>query len=36
MESNQPRQKWLPMYTLVLLLNLAYIIIFYFITQAFS
>jgi len=32
----EPKQKWSHMYTAVLLANLLYIIIFYFITASFS
>ena len=36
MNTDQPKQKWLPIYTLVLVANLIYIILFYFITQAYA
>ena len=36
MNSDQPKKKWQPIYTLVLAANLVYIIIFYFITQAYN
>ena len=35
MDTDQPKKKWLPIYTVVLVANLLYIIIFYFITQAY-
>ncbi len=34
MDKNESGRKWLPIYTLVLVMNLIYIILFYFITQA--
>ena len=35
MNADKPKETWLPIYTLVLVANLVYIIIFYFITQAY-
>lgn len=34
--SPEPRQKWKKMYTIVLLANAVYIVLFYFITESFS
>ena len=35
-EQERPKEKWKPIYTLVLVANAVYIILFYFITTAFS
>mgnify|MGYP003643013440 CR=1 FL=1 len=35
-EQLQPREKWQPIYTLVLVANAIYIVLFYFITNSFS
>lgn len=32
----EPKQKWSKMYTLVLIANALYIVLFYFITQSFA